>query len=119
VLELVWRRVIVLALFAWLPLLVLSIAEGRAWGGSVKVPFIFDVDVHVRLLLALPLLIFAELIVHQRMRPVGGFVKRGLVPYEARAKFDAAIASAMRLRNSVLVEVLLIAFVYGIGVQFI
>ena len=86
---------------------------------SVKVPFLFDVDVHVRLLLALPLLIFAELIVHQRMRPVGGFVKRGLVPYEARAKFDAAIASAMRLRNSVLVEVLLIAFVYGIGVQFI
>ena len=46
-------------------------------------------------------------------------MKRGLVPYEARAKFDAAIASAMRLRNSVLVEVLLIAFVYGIGVQFI
>jgi hypothetical protein len=46
-------------------------------------------------------------------------VKRGLVPDEARGKFDAAIASAMRLRNSVLVEVLLIAFVYGIGVQFI
>ena len=87
---------------------------------SVKVPFLFDVDVHVRLLLALPLLIFGELIVHQRMHPVvGAFVKRGLVPDEARGKFDAAIASAMRLRNSVLVEVLLIAFVYGIGVQFI
>jgi hypothetical protein len=32
------------------------------------------------------------------------------------ARFDAAIASAMRLRNSVLAEVLLIAFVYGVGV---
>ena len=98
-------------------MLVLSIAEGRAWGDSVKVPFLLDVDVHARFLLALPLLIVAELVVHQRMRPVvGAFVTRGLVPEKARWRFDAAIASAMRLRNSVLAEVLLIAFVYGVGV---
>src|SRR4029078_1972132 len=60
--ELLWRRVIALALIPGLPLLVLSIAEGRAWGDSVKVPFLFDVDVHARLLLALPLLIVAELV---------------------------------------------------------
>jgi hypothetical protein len=120
VLEMVSRRVIALSLVTWLPLLVLSVAEGRAWGGSVKVPFLLDVDVHARFLLALPLLVFAERIVHQRMRPVvAAFVKRGLVPDESRAQFDAAIISAMRLRNSVLVEVLLIAFVYGVGVQFI
>jgi hypothetical protein len=117
VLELVRRRVIALVLITWLPLLVLSIAEGRAWGGSVKLPFLMDMDVHAKFLLALPLLIFAELIVHQRMRPVvGAFLKRGLVPDEARSKFDAAITSAMRLRNSVLAEVLIIAFVYGVGV---
>ena len=115
--ELVSRRVIALALITWLPLLVLSIAEGRAWGESVKVPFLLDVDVHARFLLALPLLIFAELVVHQRMRPmVGEFVTRRLVPEKARWRFDAAITSAMRLRNSVLAEVLLIAFVYGVGV---
>ena len=118
--ELVSRRVIALALITWLPLLVLSIAEGRAWGESVKVPFLLDVDVHARFLLALPLLIFAELVVHQRMRPVvGAFVTRGLVPEKARWRFDAAITSAMRLRNSVLAEVLLIAFVYGVGVLII
>ena len=49
--ELVWRRVIALALITWLPLLVLSIAEGHAWGDSVKVPFLLDVDVHARFLL--------------------------------------------------------------------
>ena len=70
--DLVWRRVIALALITWLPLLALSIAEGRAWGDSVKVPFLFDVDVHARFLLALPLLIVAELVVHQRMRVVVG-----------------------------------------------
>ena len=77
--DLVWRRMIALALITWLPLLALSIAEGHAWGDSVRVPFLFDVDVHARFLLALPLLIVAELVVHRRMRlVVGTFVKRGL-----------------------------------------
>jgi hypothetical protein len=117
VLELVSRRVIVLALLAWLPLLALSIAEGRAWGNSIQLPFLFDVDVHARFLLALPLFIVAELIVHQRMRVVvGAFVNRGLVPAAARGRFDAAIAAAMRLRNSIVAELLLIAIVYGVGV---
>ena len=53
-------------------------------------------------MLALPLLIVAELVVHhQRMRPVvGTFVKRGSLTDEARARFDAGIAAAMRLPNS-------------------
>jgi hypothetical protein len=85
--DLVSRRVIALALITWLPLLALSIAEGHAWGDSVKVPFLFDVDVHARFLLALPLLIVAELVVHQRMRlVVETFVKRGLVPDQARGR---------------------------------
>jgi len=116
-LELMTRRLIVAALLTWVPLLLLSVAEGHAWGDSVKVPFLFDVDVHARFLLALPLFIVAELVVHQRMRPVvAAFVKRGLVPDAARAQFDAAISSALRLRNSIPAELLLIAFVYGVGV---
>ena len=83
--DLVWRRMIALALITWLPLLVLSIAGGHAWGDSVRVPFLLDVDVHARFLLALPLLIVAELLVHQRMRVVvGTFVTRGLLPTSAR-----------------------------------
>jgi hypothetical protein len=101
-------------------LLALSIVEGHAWGESVKLPFLMDVGVHARFLLALPLLIYAELIVHERMRlVVGAFVKRGLVPDDARGKFEAAIASAMRPRNSIVAEVLLIGFVYGVGVLLI
>jgi hypothetical protein len=119
-LDLLRRRIVVLALLAWVPLLLLSVAEGHAWGGSVALPFLHDIEIHVRLLLAVPLLIVAELIVHQRMRGVvGQFLTRGLIPDAARAKFDAAITLAMRLRNSVTVEVLLIAFVYVVGVGFL
>ena len=109
-----------MVLLAWVPLLLLSIAEGHAWGDRVRLPFLHDVELHVRLLIALPLLILAELVVHQRMRPVvGQFLDRGLIPDAARPQFDAAIASAMRLRNSVAAEVLLIALVYIVGVGFV
>ena len=65
----------------------------------------------------MPLLIVAELVVHRRMRPmVRQFLERGLIPDAARPTFDAAIASAMRLRNSIWAEVLLIALVYVVGV---
>jgi hypothetical protein len=114
---LVRQRILVLSLFAWLPLLVLAALEGQALGGRVAVPFLLDVDVHVRFLVALPLLIVAELVVHQRMRfVVKQFLERQVIPASAMTRFEAAIASAFRLRNSVLAEMLLIAFVYGVGV---
>jgi len=116
-LTLVKRRVLVIALFAWLPLLVLSALGGQMLGGTAAVSFLMDVDVHVKFLIVVPLLILAELVVHQRLRPlVVQFLKQDLVPKTHRDRFDAALASAMRLRNSVLAEVLLIAFVYGFGI---
>jgi hypothetical protein len=119
-LELMRRRTIILSLFAWLPLLVFSALEGKALGGSVAVPFLRDVDVQVRFLVALPLLIVAELVVHQRMRfVVKQFLERNLIPASASRQFEAAIASAFRLRNSMLAEVLLIAFVYVVGVSIV
>ena len=115
-LELLHRRVIGLALLTWLPLLPLSLIDGFAWSG-VKVPFLLDVETHVRLLIALPLLVLAERVVHQQMPgAVRQFVDRGIVGDSARPKFEAAIASAMRLRNSIVAEILLLLFVYGVGI---
>ena len=115
-LMLVRQRIIVIALFAWLPLLLLSALEGTLWGGSTAVPFLLDVEVHVRFLVALPLLILAELVVHRRMQPLlQQFIERNLIPEDAMARFETAVSSAFRLRNSILAEVLLIAFVYGVG----
>jgi hypothetical protein len=115
-LELVGRRSLVVALFAWLPLLALSIGEGYAWGG-VQQAFLFDVDVHARLLVALPLLLAAEPHVHARMRgSVGQFLERGIVADAARPQFDAALLSLRRLRESRLAEILLLVLVYAVGI---
>jgi hypothetical protein len=117
-LQLARKRALVVALFAWLPLLLLSTFERHLFGGSTTVPFVMDLEVHVRFLVAVPLLIGAELMVHQSLRPaVQQFLERQLIPDGAMAQFDAAIASSFRLRNSVLAEVLMIAFVYGVGVS--
>jgi hypothetical protein len=111
------QRIVVISLLAWLPLLLLAALEGHALGGSTAVPFLFDIEVHIRYLLVLPLLIAAELVVHRRMRSVVKvFVERRLIPDSAMPRFDAAIASAFRLRNSVVAEILLIALVYGVGI---
>ena len=91
--------------------------EGHLWGATAAVPFLKDVEVHARFLLVVPLLIIAEFAVHRRIRPLPQqFLDRKLIPEHALPRFDAAIASALRLRNSMLAEVLLLAFVYGVGV---
>jgi hypothetical protein len=119
-LERIRPRILIFLLVVWMPLLALSALEGQAWGGTAAVPFLFDLEAHIRFLLALPLLIVTELVVHQRIRlVVRQFLDRDLIPERALPRFDAAIASAFRLRNSVLAEALLIAVVYIVGVLFV
>ena len=70
----------------------------RLWkdsaGRSAAVPFLLDMEVHVRFLVAMPLLIAAELVVHRRMRlVVQQFLDRQLIPESAVTRFDAAIAA--------------------------
>jgi hypothetical protein len=114
-LGLLQRRVLALPLLTWLPLLVLSTIEGQALAGS-RLPFLQDLEAQARFLLALPLLIVAEVVVHQRLAPaVRLFVEKGIVRPEDGKRFDAILASTMRLRNSVAIEVVLIAFVLSAG----
>jgi hypothetical protein len=119
-LEMVRQRIVVMALLAWLPLLLLTALEGQLIGGSAAVPFLMDAEVHIRFLVAIPLMIGAELVVHRRMRLLlRQFLERNLIPESALPRFDAAIHSAFRLRNSTLAEVLLIAIVYSLGIMVI
>ena len=115
-LELLRRRVLAITAVAWLPLLILSLLDGRALGAAVKIPFLYDIETHARLLIALPALIIAELVVHRRVSPVvRRFVERGIVVTAELPKFNAAVNSALRARNSVALEISLLALVYTVG----
>src|SRR5215469_4825951 len=114
-LELLLRRIIAISLFCWAPLFLLALVAGQAVGG-VKVPFLFDLGVHTRFLVALPLLIASEPIVHKRMKSVvEQFLKRGIIRSQSRAQFEAMVGSAMRLRNSMIAEIVILLFAIGVG----
>jgi len=115
-LELLARRMIGIPSVAWLPLLLLTVYEGVAIGHAVRVPFLYDLEVHARYLVAIPILLMAEIVVHQRIRVVvRQFVDTGIVTSETLPAFRAAIAGAMRLRNSLAVEIIMVVFVFGFG----
>src|ERR1019366_8611128 len=63
-LELLNRRIVEIGPVARLPLMRLSMFGGNLLAGTVRLPFLHDIEAHVRLLVALPVLIAAELIVH-------------------------------------------------------
>jgi hypothetical protein len=114
-LELLHRRLLIITLVAWLPLLLLSTFSFSA-GNTGRLSFFHDVEVHVRFLIALPVLIGAELIVHSRIRlAVRRFVERRIVLPQDLPRFHSAVESAMRLRNSIPIEVGLLLFVYTFG----
>jgi hypothetical protein len=115
-LELLRRRIVVITMFAWLPLLIFSLVEGHALHGTLKIPFLFDFEANARFLVAIPFLIVAEVIVHERLTPlVRHFSEKRIISNSDAPSFKAAIDSSLRLRNSIVFEVALLASVYTIG----
>ncbi len=106
------RRAVTFALVAWLPLLILSALRGVLLG-KVHIPFLYDPSAYSRFLLAVPLLIVAEIAIGPRLADAASqFITSELVREENYSAFDAAKASALRLRNSTVAELIILAFTY-------
>jgi hypothetical protein len=115
ILELVVRRVLLFALITWVPLFLLCLYGGQLLS-SGHLGFLRDLETHVRFLVALPVLIGAEIIVHKRTRAVvKRFVEGRIVTAEETPKFHASIETALRARNSVPVELGMLILVYTVG----
>ena len=109
---LILRRALVFSLVAWLPLLVLSALQGVVLR-NVRIPFLYDPSAHIRFLLSVPLLIVAEVVIGPRIvAATSQFVTSGLIPEDRHQDFDAAIIDAIRLRDSTIAEVIILAITY-------
>jgi hypothetical protein len=109
---LIVRRALFFSLLAWLPLMVLSALQG-ALLKNVKIPFLYDPSAHIRFLLSVPLLIVAEVVIGPRIvLATSHFIKTGLISENRHEDFDAAIVDAVRLRDSTLAEVMILAITY-------
>jgi hypothetical protein len=114
-LELLDRRLLAVTLTAWLPLLLLAVLDSLH-GGRGALSFFRDIEVHVRFLVALPALVTAEVLVHDRVRPmVRYFVERRIVLLPDLPRFYAAVESGIALRNSVALELGLLLVACTVG----
>ena len=110
------------ALICWLPLLVLSIFEGVAWGDKVAIPFFYDIAAHTRFLIAVPIFIIAEAIIGPMLVQVAVHIATsGRIRERDIPKYRAAVDEGVRLRDSKTAEgiVFVIAFVSTILSMFI
>ncbi|HWF76526.1 MAG TPA: hypothetical protein VN694_05050 [Caulobacteraceae bacterium] len=113
-LHLVHRRLALAVFVMWAPVMVLAALQGALVGPGRTV--MNDIGFQLRFLVAAPLLILAELVVHRRMRLiVGQFRARELIGPGQAARFDDAVADALRWRDSALAEAALLVFVYAAG----
>jgi len=106
------RRALIFALVAWLPLLILSALQGVLLA-NVKIPFLYDPAAYSRFLLAVPLLIVAEVLIGPRIAEAASqFIASGLIREDQHSDFDAAIAEGLRLRDSTVAEIIILAITY-------
>jgi hypothetical protein len=104
------RKVLLLVLVTWLPLVLLSLAAGHAIGDRVEVALVRDPVILSRFLFVVPLLALAEVAVERSLRvQVLYFVESGIVPKREAPKLEAAKGEAHRLRESIFVDGVMIA----------
>lgn len=61
------RLAVVLTGLAWMPLLVLAVIEGVAWGSGVQVPFIRDFLPYGQIIVAIPVLVLGQIAANRRL----------------------------------------------------
>jgi hypothetical protein len=100
-----FRRISLLILVTWVPLLILSIASGRAVGNSVDVALFHDPTVCARFLFVLPILELAEAMVAISL-PVQArhFLEAEIVPEHDRQSYFEIAREVIRYRSSIAAE---------------
>jgi hypothetical protein len=109
------RRAIALALFTWAPIALFALWQRRALPGTAEEPLLNHFGIHVRCLIAIPLLVIAEAVSHGvTTRLLPQFHHAGLVADAARERFLDVLRGVGRLRDRTLPWVILLGVVVGV-----
>ncbi len=110
------RRALVSICLTWLILFALAAFQGFAVGHNVPVPFLRDIAIHARFILAVPLLLLAENVVGPRLAHAAEhFVTSGVVIEQDFSKFDSAVGRGLALCDSRLVRFIFVALAYVVS----
>jgi len=110
-------KVFVLILVTWVPLLLMSLAVGHAFGRKVRVPLLHDPVIYSRFLFVVPLLALAEIVVETSLAvQARHLAQSGVVPEQQRSRFASAQADVTRRRESVVAEGLILVLALSISI---
>jgi len=110
-------KVLLLVIVTWVPLLLFSLAAGRAFGNRVMVPLLHDPVIYSRFLLVVPLLELAQVVVELSLAvQIRQFRDSGLVTEPERSRFESAQAEVIHLRGSGLAEIIILILAVTISV---
>ena len=108
------RKIIFFVIITWFPLFILNLLFGYFWTDQVQVPFLYDFPVHLRFLLATPLLLIAEGIADKRVKLiVNQFDKAGLLHEEDMPEFNRIKKITDRMVGSAWAEGIIVFFITG------
>jgi hypothetical protein len=113
------RRVIFFIVLTWVPIMVWAVVNERLLAGIAAEPLLQHFGVHVRCLVAIPLLIAAEAVaeaIGRRLFPY--FVTSGLVTEAMKPRFIEILRQAMRLRDSWLASAIMVALAFLLAWRF-
>jgi hypothetical protein len=97
------RRAVFFALLSWLPIVVWALLNHRLIESAGGEPLLVHYGIHVRCLVAIPLLILAEATARTQLgRIVEAFHSSGVVADAERAAFDGILQDVARLRDATL-----------------
>ena len=99
-------KILWLVLVTWVPLVVLAAAGGVAIGNGVGVPLLADYSAWVRFLVALPVLVAAEVIVWARVDDLAHYlVRSGVVAEPAMPALERLVARLHGQRKTLIVPI--------------
>jgi len=106
------RRAIFFALLSWLPIAIWSWTAGRAISTEAGEPLLQHFGVHVRCLVAIPILILAQGLAHSiTTHLLPWFVKSGVITPDKVSAFRNVVHGMLALRNHTLPWVMIAAVV--------
>jgi len=96
------------------PLLFFALAQDLAFGDKVAIPFFKDYAAQLRFLVALPILLLAEIPIDHRWQTVAQeFLTSGVVIQDEIPHYHAITNGLMQLRNRYLPEILILVLAYS------
>src|SRR3954464_87012 len=103
----------------WLPLIIITAIEGTLYSGT-QLPFLQDVAMQARILVALPMLIMIKITIDSKVIVVTKYLAEALMSLEERQEIlNTAFRQARKLTSSALAEIILLLIVIGATINFV